>query len=447
MSPATRGHRAGRTAVLGLLLAGGLLATWGVPIDVQRVARLVPPDQPIRLRAERARLALRPLPTIVASGVRVSVSDRVDAAVPSAAIVLGLARLLRGDPSWSRARLRGGRVVVRPTAGGEPIGCAGVRGRLAATGATGARLDLRGDCAGRGWELAALRYRGDVDWRDVGVARSTGRVIAEAPRVGGLVARRLVAGVRSGRDGVRARPVRLEVGDGAVLGHARWLRLADRHRVAWAFEGTGAAAEEAFADAALRVTGRWVVRGRGRAVARAGAPLARGVSGRGRLVLLEGSVEPLDVGGALLDGLEVWRGRRRGRLRKRFPDVLDGPGLRFDRAAIGIHARRGRYRIVPVRVRSRSYTAEGEGRLRRDGSVRGELRVVPSRPLADALVGRGALRAILAGEGVDVVLPLEVTGRPGDLHVRPARAFARQILERALGDSALRRTLDRLLDR
>jgi hypothetical protein len=79
--------------------------------------------------------------------------------------------------------------------------------------------------------------------------------------------------------------------------------------------------------------------------------------------------------------------------------------------------------------------------------VRGEIGVVPSRPLSDALIGRGVLRAIVAGDRGEIALPLEVTGRPGDLRVRPAPAFARQVLERALGGSALGRALDRLLDR
>ena len=112
-----------------------------------------------------------------------------------------------------------------------------------------------------------------------------------------------------------------------------------------------------------------------------------------------------------------------------------------------MRGRAGRWTLAPIRVRSRSYRAAGHGHVGRDGSVRGEIRVVPGARLADALLGRGALRTIMAGDRDEIVLPLEVTGRPGDLRVRPAPAFAREVLERALGGSALGRALERLLDR
>lgn len=446
MSRETRGRRAGRIAGLGVLVATALVAAWGVPIDADRVAALVDPDQPVRVRAARARIALRPLPTVVASDVRVAFEDRLRGEIESVGIVLGVRRLLQGEATWSRARVRGGRAVVRTPSGDAPIRCVALGGRVVSAGTTGARLDLHGDCARGGIVLAGVRYRGDVAWRR-GEVRSAGRLTSGGLAIADVAGTALSAAVRTGPDGVRADDVLLEIGDGTIAGRGRWLRDSTRRRVALAFAGSGGAAEEAFGDAALRLAGRWVVQGRGRAVAPIEAPLGRGAAGSGRAVVLDGSVEPLDVGGAVLDGLEVWRGRRRRRLARRFPDVFGGERLAFDRAVVEIRGREGRYVLAPIRVRSRSYRADGHGHVGRDGSVRGEIRVVPGGKLADALLGRGALRTIVAGDGDEIVLPLEVAGRPGELRVRPAPAFAREVLERALGGSALGRALDRLLDR
>jgi hypothetical protein len=447
VSPRTRGRRAGRLAWVSVLLAGAAGAIWGVPIDADRVAAVVRPGEPIRMRARRARLALRPFPTIVASDVHLAFDDRLRAELPSVAIVLAAGRLVRGDVAWARVRLRRGRVVLGPAAEGGPIRCAAIGGRISAAGGTGARLDVSGDCTTHGLGLTALRFRGEVDWRRGRAVRAWGRVTADAPTIGGVAGTGLTAALRAGPDGVRADDVRLAIGGGTIVGRGRWLRVGGRQRVAVAFEGSGGAAGEAFGSVALRVDGRWRVRGRGRAAARTGVPLGRAVSGHGRLVVLDGSVEPLDVGGALLGGLEIWRSARRRRLRDRFPDVFGGPRLRYDRAVVRARARRGRYHLAPIRARSESYRAEGAGRLGRDGLVRGEIRVVPSTALADALLGRGALRAIVGGSREEIVLPIEVTGRPGALEVRPAPTFTREVLERALGGSALGHALERLLAR
>lgn len=351
MTQATRGLRAGRIAWAGAAVVGGV-AAWGVPIDPGRVTTLVESTRVVHVRAEAAWIALRPLPTVVAAGVRVRVADRVDTELDSVAIRVGLGGADGRTPTWRSARVRGGGAVIRREQGAPPVHCSALRGQVTQARPTAVRLDLGGACRTPRIRLPAFRYRGDVTWH-----------------------------------------------------------------------------------------------GRGRAIGASREALAHGLVGGGRVVLSNGSVEPLDVGTAVLDGLEVWRGRRRRRLRRRFPDVFGGEALRFERAVARVAVRQGRWDVAPIRVRSRSYRADGHGRLARDGSVHGEIRLVPTAPLADALLGRGALRAVVAGGREDVVLPVEVRGRIGSLRVRPAPAFARAVLERALGGSALGRVLDRLLDR
>lgn len=446
MTQATRGLRAGRIAWAGAAVVGGV-AAWGVPIDPGRVTTLVESTRVVHVRAEAAWIALRPLPTVVAAGVRVRVADRVDTELDSVAIRVGLGGADGRTPTWRSARVRGGGAVIRREQGAPPVHCSALRGQVTQARPTAVRLDLGGACRTPRIRLPAFRYRGDVTWNGRGGPRSLGVLTAERPSLGALRGTGMTAAVRTAGDGVRLDDVHLEIGEGLVTGRARWLRSGDARRVALRFEGAGDEAAVAVARAPHRVTGAWRVRGRGRAIGASRDALAHGLVGGGRVVLSNGSVEPLDVGTAVLDGLEVWRGRRRRRLRRRFPDVFGGEALRFDRAVARVAVRQGRWDVAPIRVRSRSYRADGHGRLARDGSVHGEIRLVPTAPLADALLGRGALRAVVAGGREDVVLPVEVRGRIGSLRVRPAPAFARAVLERALGGSALGRVLDRLLDR
>jgi len=441
VSRAARGRRAGRIvwAAVAVVLA---VAWWGVPVDAGRVGALVGPDAPVRLSARAARLALRPLPTIVASGVSVTVKGRAEATLGTVAIGLDSGSL-GADSGWRSARVRSGRVSIDRLAGVGPLGCEDVAGRVTPVTPTRVRLDLWGACRASGASFDEIRYRGHIDW-DGGPVRSRGRLAATEPQVGAVRGEAVAARVRTAGDGVRVDAIRFDVGDGALVGRARWLRQGARRRVAFSFEGSGGDAARVLASG-MHVAGRWVVRGRGRAIATTQS-LARGLTGRGRVVVLDGAIEPLDLGKALLDGLAIWRGKaRRRRLRRRFPDVFGGERLHFDRLVAIVHAKTGRWDVAPVRMQSASYHAAAHGRVGRDGSVHGRIDVMPTEPLADALLGRGALRAIVAGGHEQLVLPIEVGGRPGDLRVRPAPAFAREVLERALGGSALGDALERLL--
>lgn len=173
----------------------------------------------------------------------------------------------------------------------------------------------------------------------------------------------------------------------------------------------------------------------------------RALRGGMRVVIRDGSIEPFELGSAVLDVVVPLRGREQTQhLRQRYPELFNGHRLRFRRLAGGARVVGRRVLTRDLVLNGADYHATVRGGVTFDGGLSLGMRLTASPRLAEDLLGHGALAAVAGAEpGRGLVVPLRIEGTVARPRVRATSDWSREVMRRALGDSGMGDLLERLL--
>jgi len=293
--------------------------------------------------------------------------------------------------------------------------------------------------------LAGLDLRGVLRWQG-GTPRFRGRVTTGEFQYGPLWLDGSEARLQADEAGLHLRDLVLRLGGGALGGRARVL-LGDHSSVALALGGNGNALEDAFENARVMVHGDWrmALAVRGPAPWRTRA--RRGLRGGGRIVVRDGSIEPFELGAAVLDVVAPLRGREQSQqLRSRYPDLFNERRLRFRRLTGSMQIASGRVRTRQLLLLGEDYRADVGGTVSFDGKLDLTMQLATSARLAEDLLGDRGLAAMAgAAPGQPFVVPLEIGGSVERPRIRATQDWSRDVIRRALGGSGMGDLLERLL--